>query len=488
MIGRALALVLVVAGLGRAADEITLPPIRRTELPNGLTLLVGESHELPLVQLSLLLPVGAALDGDGQAGLATLTADSLLRGAGPYDAMALAEAIESVGGRIEAAAGNDATTINAEFLADDLPRAVKLLRLVVREPRFEAEEIRRARDEQIAAVAGMMENPAVVVERCFAAALYGRHPYGRSVYGSRATIARLDDGDVRRFHRRWYRPAGAMLTVVGDIDAARAEALVRDAFGDWRACERSETGATALLRRLLGQGEPCPEGAPPAAPPAAATARRVVLVDKPDATQTQIRLGALAMARRDPDLLPATVSNTVLGGGFSSLLMQELRIERSLTYGAGSGFAARLVGGDFRIVTSTKTDTTIEALTLAERVLDDYRRDGPTPEQLTKAEAYLRGQFPLSVETVSAVARQLVANLFYGLPDDYLTTYRGRVAAVTVADATAMAREHMPSSKDLTVVVLGRAETIRGPLEAAVGPATVVPAAACEDAQAALAP
>lgn len=488
MIGRALVAVLVLASLAAAADEVVLPEIRRTELPNGLTVLVGESHELPLVQLSLLLPVGASQDDDAEAGLATLTAESLLGGAGPYGAEALARAIESIGGRVDVAAGNDATVIGADFLAEDLDRAVDLLRLVVREPRFEADEVRRAREEQAAGVAETMENPRLAIERCFAAAVYGAHPYGRSVFGSRTTLARLDAEAVRRFHRRWYRPAGAMLTVVGDVDGAQAEALVRAAFGDWRACERQPRGIGALLGRLVGRGASCPDG-PPAPPPAPESGpARLVIVDKPDSTQTQIRLGTVSIPRNHPDLLPATVVNTVLGGGFSSILMAELRIKRSLTYGAGSGFGARLVGGDFRIATFTKTETTTEATLLARTVLDDFRRAGPSEEALAKAKAYLRGQFPFSLETVGDVADRLVENAFYGLPEDHLTTYRGRVAAVTVADAHAVVRARMPPAAELTTVVLGPAAEIRGPLEAALGPATVVPVAACEDAQAALAP
>jgi zinc protease len=486
MIGRVLAAVLLLAGLARAGDEVVLPEIERSELPNGLTVLVGESHEVPLVELSLLLPVGASRDGAADAGLATLTANSLVRGAGPYDAVALARAIESIGGRIDTSVGNDATVINADFLAEDLERAVELLRLVVREPRFGADEVRRARDEQAAGVAETMEDPQRAIERCFAAALYGTHPYGRSVFGSRATLAGLDHEDVRRFHARWYRPAGATLTVVGDIDAAHAEALVRAAFGDWRACERLNVGALARVRRLFGRAARCPDVPPPPAPPVPARPR-LVIVDKPDATQAQIRLGAIAMARNSPHLLPATVANTVLGGGFSSILMDELRIKRSLTYGAASGFSARLVGGDFRIVTSTKTATTVETTALARDVLDRFRREGPTREALAKAKAYLRGQYGFSLETVSQVAGRLAENAFYGLPADYLTTYRGRVAAVTSAEARRVIRDDIPAARNLTVVVLGPADQIRKPLEEALGPATVVPVAACEDAQAALA-
>jgi len=488
VIARALAVLMVILGtLAHASSELTLPDIHRTDLPNGLTLLVGESHELPMVKLSILLPVGASHDEDDTAGLATLTADALLRGAGPYDATALARAIESIGGRIDAAAGNDATVIGAEFLADDLERAVQLLRLVVREPRFEADEIRRARDEQIAGIVETMENPQRAIERCFAAALYGRHPYGRSVYGSRRTLEKVDRDAVRRFHRRWYRPEGATLTIVGDVDAVAAEALARSAFGDWAACEQPAPGFGARLRRLVGMSDACPGGAPPRPAPPEPGAARLIIVDKPDATQAQIRMGALSMARNDPDLVTAGVANTVLGGGFSSILMAELRIKRSLTYGAGSGFAARLVGGDFRISTFTKTETTTEATLLARDVLADYLRDGPTEAELTKAKAYLRGQFPLSLETVAAVADRIVENEFYGLPPDELTTYRGRVAAVTRDAATAVAREHMPAASDLTIVVLGPASAIQAPLEAKLGAAAVLPVAACENAQDALA-
>src|SRR5207237_10847677 len=163
----------------------------------------------------------------------------------------------------------------------------------------------------------------------------------------------LGRGDVRDFYERWYRPNNTVLVLVGDVNAADAVQRLREAFGAWR-----------------GRPDAVPARTPP---PERITARRVLLVDKPDATQTQIRFGNIAIARNDPRFIPAAVANTILGGGFTSQLIEELRVKRSLTYAAWSQFAARLMGGDFRVGTSTKSPTTVETLKLALEVAGRFR-------------------------------------------------------------------------------------------------------------------
>ena len=160
-----------------------------------------------------------------------------------------------------------------------------------------------------------------------------------------------------------------------------------------------------------------------AGPPEPLAARRVLLVDQPDASQAQIRIGAIAMTRNDPELLPAQVANTVLGGGFSSKLVEELRVKRSLTYGASSAFVARLTGGDFRISTFSKSPTAVETLALALDVEGAFRREPIDPKALDKAKSYLVGQFPLRLETPDALAARLAEIEFFGLPKDELETY-----------------------------------------------------------------
>ncbi len=457
----ALGFLLLLASGARAVEELRLPPVTRTVLPNGLKLVVAEYHELPLVELYVIVGAGAGEDPPGKDGLAQLVASSLKRGAGGLSAEALARAIESLGGTVTVAAGSDGTTLTAEFLSGDFATGLDLVRRVLREPAFDKDEVRRARDEQIAGITASFEDPSAVADKCFAAFLYGTYAYGRPVEGRRATVAHLDRGDVRAFYDRWYRPNDTIVALVGDVTAAEAVERLGEAFGTWQA------RPDALAAR-----------AP--APPRWAQ-RRILLVDKPDATQTQIRFGNLSIRRADPDWLPAQVANTILGGGFTSELVEELRIKRSLTYAAWSTFVARLTGGDFRVGTFTKSPTSTETLALALDVLGAFRTHAPTAKALAKAKTYLRGQFPLRLETPDALAARLAEIAFQGLPPDDLETFRGRVAQVTAEEVLRVAQADMPPPDAVAVVVVGKASAIRAPLEARFGPVEVVAPEACED-------
>jgi zinc protease len=332
---------------------------------------------------------------------------------------------------------------------------------VLHEPTFARDEIRRSRDEQGAAIVASLEDTSAVAEKCYAGWLYGTHPYGRPVDGRRATVARLDRGDVQDFYARWYHPNDTILVLVGDVAAADAVDRLRAAFSAWA---------------------PRPDAvAERAAPPERVTQRRVLLVDKPDSTQTQIRFGNVAIARNDPAYVPATVANTILGGGFTSELIEELRIKRSLTYAAWSAFAARRTAGDFRVGTFTKSPTTVETLGLALDVTGNFRTRPPAAAALEKAKTYLRGQFPLRLESPDALAGRLADVEFNGLPPDELSTYRGRVAAVTAEEAWKVAERLMPPPEDVAVVVVGKAAEIREALGEKFGPVRTIAAADCED-------
>jgi predicted Zn-dependent peptidase len=457
---RLAALLACAVGLAQADDgEVRLPPLERVTFDNGLRVIVGEDHELPLVQVYLLVGAGASQDAPGKGGLATLTAATLTRGAGERSAEELARAIESLGGAITASAGRDGTIVDAEFLAEDLGAGLGLLQDVVLRPRFEEDEVRRARDEQLAAIRAARENPSNVVAECFDAWLYGDHPYGRPAIGRPTSVQALGQADVRGFYERWYRPNNTILVLIGDVTRADAVARLKTSYGSW-------------------EGRPDAVPARPPVPPSVAKPR-LLLVDDPASTQTQIRFGNIAMPRANPARMPASVGNTILGGGFTSRLVEELRVKRSLTYGAWSQFDMRLTTGSFQIGTFTKSATTLETLQLAVEVLQKFRAGGPTPEELTKARAYLRGQFPLALETAEAIAARLAEIEFYGLPQDDLTTYRTRVAAVTDAQVKSTAEQWMPPAEHLAIAVVGKASEIREPLEGAYGELRVLTAEAC---------
>jgi zinc protease len=457
----ALGLLLALAAGARASQELALPPVTRVTLANGLRLVVAEYHELPLIEIAAIVGAGAAQDPAGKEGLAQLVAGSIKRGAGKLSAQSVAQAIEGLGGSVVFAAGSDGTTLTAEFLSNDFATGLDLVRQIVLEPKFDGDEVRRARDEQVAAITASFEDASAVAERCYAAFLYGGHPYGRAVEGRRATVARLGRGDVRDFYDRWYRPNDTILVLVGDVSSTEAVGRLSDAFGAWKP------RADAVAVRTP--------------PPPPLTARRVLLVDKPDASQTQLRFGNMSIKRADPDFLVAQVANTILGGGFTSQLIEELRIRRSLTYAAWSTFAARLMGGDFRVGTFSKSRTSVETLGLALDVVGAFRTRAPDPKALERAKAYLRGQFPLRVETPEALAARLLDIEFQGLPQDELQTYRARVAAVTAADVARVAERDIPAPETVAVVVVGKAAEIRPALESKLGTVTVVQPDACED-------
>jgi len=461
---RTLALLLALA-VPAPASDLVLPPITRVTLDNGLRVLVGEYHELPLVEFHLIVGAGAAQDPPGKEGLAALTAGTLVRGTGKLSADQLASAIESLGGRIAATPGTDGTIVSAEFLSKDYAAGLDLLRQVLLDPAFARDEVRRERDERAAGIVAALEDTSSVAEKCFAGFLYGTHPYGRPVEGRSATVPKLGRGDVADFYQRWYRPNDTILVLVGDVAAPEALASLRAALGAWRP--RPDAIATR------------------AAPPAPLTARRVLLVDKPDATQTQIRLGNIAIARNSPDYIPATVANTILGGGFTSRLIEELRVKRSLTYSAWSTFAARLTGGDFRLGTFTKTPTTAETLALALSVEGDFRSHPPARESLAKAKTYLRGQFPLRIESPDALAARLAEAEFNALGPDELATYRERVATVTAEQVAEVAGKLMPPPEAVAIVVVGKAAEIRDALTAQFGPLQTLSAKDCENLSAA---
>ena len=456
----AAALALVAAGAAAGDDEMRLPPVAHVTFENGLRVQVAEYHELPLVEFYLMIGAGAAQDPPGKDGLAALTAGTLRRGAGKRSAEEVARAIEFLGGRIDAAPGTDGTIVSAEFLSKDFDAGLALLHDVLLEPTFAADEVRRARDEQAAEIVAALEDTSRVADKCFAGFLYGSHPYGRPVEGRRATVAALGRDDVRDFYGRWYRPNTTLLVLVGDVEANAAIARLREAFGGWQP-----------------RADAVPARTPPPAP---FHGRRLLLVDKPDATQTQLRYGNMAIARNDPRYIAATVANTILGGGFTSKLIEELRIKRSLTYAAWSAFAARLTGGDFRVATFTKSPTTAETLALALGVEGGFRGRAPDRAALEKAKTYLRGQFPLKVESPDALAAKLAEIEFFGLPPDELTAYRSRVAAVSAEDVARVSEALMPSPGDVAIVVVGKAAEIRDQLASEFGSFETIGAEACE--------
>ena len=422
-------LVLLCGWSGAAAYD--LAPFGRTRLDNGLTVMVVASDRVPLVHLALEVEVGSASDPEGREGLAGLTARLLTQASAERSAVEVSAAIEDVGGSFDAFAGTEATRLSVEVLAGDWPLALSILADAVRRPRFLEEDVARVRGEIAGGIESAADDPGELARRSVPSFLHGDSSYGHPVSGWLETIGPLGRDAVVAFHEREFRPDRAVLVVVGDVEEKALAEAVDAAFGDWKGltAESVEEGAS-----------PAPA---PATPPVSQRQARAprVLVPMEGVTQAQIRVGCPAVSRSHPDYFALQVTNTILGGMFTSRLVDSIRVSQGLTYGISSRFGQGRQTGHFLIRTFTRNETLRRTLDETLRILGELVAEGPTEEELAKAKRYLTGQFPLELQAPADLAGQLLQIHRYRLPDDFLSSWDAKVRAVSMKDCRRVLQE-----------------------------------------------
>lgn len=447
----ALALTLSLAAAAPAAP-VQLPPVTTATLSNGLTVSILPTHRLPLVDLRLVVRAGSVDDPAGREGLASLTADLMTQGAGARSAQQLAEDIAFVGGTLSAGCGSEQLVVSCEVLEKDLATGLALFHDVIVRPTFPSEEFARKQEEVLGAIASDRDDPSAIADKAVLPFVIGVHPLGHPVVGLEPAVKAITRDDVVGFHRARVVPDQAILAVVGDVDPKAVLAALEKAFSDWKP-----PGA----KRASSYG------------PIAAQARAVRIVDKPEATQCQIRLMGLGVARDHPDYYPITVANTILGGGFTSRLIDQIRVNLGLTYSIGSRFSMYHGAGTFRVTTFTRNETLRRAIDETMHVVDSLVANGPSEEELTKAKRYLTGQFPLDLQAPDDLAARLTDIAFYGLDPRYVETYTDRIDAVTMADVRRCLKAYFGTDA-LRILVVGPAAVAK-PALAGLGPLDVVP-------------
>jgi len=419
--------------------------LSRTVLSNGLTLIVQEYRQVPLARLLLLLPGGASLEGSGKAGLAYMTAELLLKGTTQRNARQIAEEIDRLGGDLSASASYDYCAVTLEVLSSDLGRGLDLMMDCLLHPSFPAQELERKRSEALAAISRSQEEPEAIAEKRFRSLLYGSHPYGSPLGGTRDSLTAITREDVLSFYRQTFWPDQAILVAVGDFRAEEMRAELEARFSSW------SRGGSALP--LLST-----------APPPRLQGRRVVVVDKPDVTQARILMGNSGPPRDTPHFFPLSLANAVLGRmGFSSRLMDRLRSREGLTYHVESYFSMGKAGGSFVIETSTRTEKVGSAISAILEEVRSFREKGLRAEELTKAKTYRKGIYYIALQSMESLVAQLAEIEFYGLPKDLIESYRERVDRVSLEEANEAARQFFPS-EDLLIVILGNASPIEDQL------------------------
>lgn len=426
-----------------AARPITFPPYEIKALGNGLKVVLVSHHEQPAVSLRMIVRAGAAMDPKGKLGVAMLTASLLDQGAGTRSAEQIADTIDFAGGILSTGAGTDLTYVSTIVMKDGLDLGLQLMADVVRRPIFDADEIERQRKQALSSLQVAAEDPDSLASRVIDRLIYGFHPYGMPGNGTAESLAGLTRQDIVDFHRQYYAPNNALLAVVGDVSAAEALAGVEKAFGDW---ERREV----------------PPFAPIDPPP---PTRRVIVIDKPDAVQTEIRVGQLGIPRKHDDYAPLDQAVKILGGEGANRLQQVLRSQRGLTYGASADLETYKAAGGIVAETDTRSTATAETLRVAVDEIVRLQRERVSEGELVGAQNYLVGHFPLTVETPDQIATQVLNYLFYELPLDELQNYRERTARVTPDDIQRVARAYFKPDR-LAVVLVGNANAFVGDLKA----------------------
>ncbi|HEU4624872.1 MAG TPA: pitrilysin family protein [Steroidobacteraceae bacterium] len=422
-----------------SGGAVQVPAHERVVLPNGITLLVVPSPEVPLISFHAVCRGGPL--GDSQPGLASLVAGLLDKGAGARNAFEFVDAVEGAGGSFTTVTGTEALSITGQFLARDQALMLELLSDAITRPRFEIAEFEKLRARRIELIkAAKDSDPAEVIGTYGRAMLFGSHPYGKPAGGSEASLASITHRDVLDYYRAHIGADRLILVFAGDLDIAALKRDVAERFGSWR-----KAGVSAA---------PVPE-------PVRARGRRVLLVDSPDSAQTYFWIGNVGVNKQYPEHAALDLVNTLYGGCFTSMLNTELRIKSGLSYSARAGFTRTAAAGEFAIRSFTDTENTATALDLSLQTLMRLKTEGVTTEMLDSARAYVLGQYPLNFETAADWAAALVELEFYGLGPEYIDEYAAQLRGVTLPVARGVIDHAFPNVEDLVIVLIGDAAKIR---------------------------
>ena len=447
------------------AQQVTPPPPaapRDPKLPqpvekvlaNGLRVIVVPKHDIPLVAARLMVKAGGAADPNGKAGLAELAATVLTKGTRTKSAEQIARGVEALGATLGASARWDSSVIDLSVMSSNLPKAMEYVADVARNATFAKQEFERERDLGLDALQVDLTQPRVLAGAVTSRLIFGEAPYGHTLNGTPATIRSIKREDLVQFHRNHYVPQSSVLVLAGDIEPAAAFQLAQSTFGSWKPGKRGTTETKA------------------AAAASQSAAPRVVVIDMPDAGQASVIVGRAGIRRADPTYTQALVANSVLGGGYSSRLNQEIRIKRGLSYGAGSSFDPRAGVGPFRASTDTKNESAAEVAGILVAEMGRLAAADVPDTELTPRKAALIGEFAQSLETTSGIVDAISALALYGLPLSDINRYISGVQAVTAEQIRKFAGTNLAGPAN--VVIVGDAKQFIEPLKQQFGDVEVI--------------
>lgn len=425
---------IVVLGMALLTGVTQALEIQSWKTEQGARVMFVRAPQLPMVNISVLFDAGSARDGE-QPGKARLLNELLLEGAGERDADALARALESRGIEISTRVSRDMAWIDMRSLSDKaiLTVALDTLADVIAKPRLDEDAIARVKERTLAELRLSHQSAEDVADQMLMQALYAKHPYAHDPLGDQQSLAGLDAAQLRSFHEQYYTAANAVIALVGNVDRAQAELLVG---------------------RLL-QGLPVGTKAAPLPQPD--RPKPGIQRKKFPASQTHINIGMLGISRNDPDYFPLLVGNHILGGsGLTSIMGEEVRNKRGLSYGVYSSFSPLRVQGPWILSAQTKNDQAKSTRQLMVALYRDFIDEGPSLKQLAAAKKHLVGGFPLKLSSNQKILQRIALIGFYDLPLDWLDTWSDKVEQVTASQIRRGFRRRMPVKNLVTLMVGGK--------------------------------
>lgn len=435
--------------LAKVALRLDKPAGPARILPNGLRLVVVENHEVPFVSMTLRLLAGGW--AEPKPAVAAFAARMLTRGTADYSSAELAQALETYAIEMAGDATMDATNITASCLSEHFQRTMDLLGQIVLEPTFPTEQFEKLQAQILTQLAVKEKDAAYLADRELRRRLFGDHPYARSAESTSTAVRNLKVENMAPWWNQCANPAEAILVIAGDVNPDDATAAVARTFAHWKPADPSEGPSTT---------------------PAVPTATHIYLVNRPNAVQSQIRIGQLGVRRTDPRYFTTRMINGYFGSAFGSRLMRSLRVEKGLTYGARGGYSARRFAGTFIVRTFSKTESTAAAVTAAMEQLERLQSEPPSDRELSTTITFFQGSFARYHETPQSVADDLMLLETQHLPRTYFQDLLEAVAATDADDCTSVVRQTLDPRK-MVVVVVGDAGKLRMEL-AKIAPVTVV--------------
>lgn len=420
--------------------KVNLPKAQEATLPNGLRVVLLESHKVPTFSIQMVVLAGGLADKPDYRGVATFTAALLRDGTSKRASKDIAEQMDALGATLGSNSGFSSFTSNITTagLVENLDQTLEIFADVIRNPIFPQAEVDKYRARTLAQLQTQRSFPQFLAAEQFSRAMYGNHP-AAIIAPPAESLKKLSPKDLAEFHSMYYRPNNAILAVVGDVTMKELMLKIEKAFGDW---QKADVPATKI-----------PEVSPPAA-------SRIVLIDRPGSVQTVLQLGNLGIERTNPDYFKILLADRILGGGPAARLFLNLREDKGYTYGAYSNFGGSKFRGTWISSSEVRTEVTDGAMKEFMYELKRLRDEKVGAEELDNAKRAIVGSFALSLEQPQALLQNIVTQKLYDLPADYWDTYPQKVAAITAEDIQAIAQKYIDLDH-LQVVAVGDASKAR---------------------------